>query len=752
LDIASIQSQFLQSRKVNTKGEDIVKYNMTKLATALLLAGVGQSVLAVPGGCPSDGATPLTIGAVNPLNGFPEVVSDSQGLALQLCLDSVDPANGLPPNCFFDPPDPSNPFSAQIGFGAEGFWWAADATIDVPASGLSAILVQAVEAAFLTEVPIDGEQFPSTRLRIRIDVPAPGIYTVTHPYGQIEYVVAAVDAGQEVRDSFDIEFAANTSHQGRVGPLLRWDSTPPAPPVGFIGDGETAHTVIGSPCGTNYFEISGVALDGTTPIDLDGSGGNVVRTDLFTVIGQLFDGVIQAPLNVNRASYIRDAAGAGQVDIFAMSSTTASVSMDGGPNLPPGPLVLTGDGGNFFSSLSLADATTLPATVEVTASNVGNDPTTHVSMLTDQVTIQKAEYDVTTGQLSVQASSSDGFAPPTLGAFGLGPMPGGSLSMSLPVPPFQVTVTSSAGGSDTEPVSLVAVAVPGNNAPVARDDNVTTAEDTAIVINLLADNGLGADFDPDAPANDIVPSSVQIVQTPVGGLVDNGDGSVDYAPLPNFSGTDTFTYRVQDNLGAFSNVATVTVDVTAVNDPPTALDDAATTDIDVAVSIPVLNNDSDPDAGDILTIAPGSITAPANGSASQNGNQILYTPNLGFSGLDSFQYSVTDGLATVSATVTVDVRAAVIDQLSVTFAQFRTRSLRWDIRGSSSVNGPGNEVTIHIGPDLTGPVLGTADVDTLGLWRFRAAGSGISPDASGLISIESSQGGVQLAVPLSIRQ
>ena len=113
--------------------------NRTTATVVAAVLGL-QWGLAVQAACPLDVATPFTAGSVNYNNGFAEYVEDDNGLALELCLD--------PLNCFFDPLDPANPFSLQIGFGAEGFWWAADTDITVVASGLSAILVQAAEAAF----------------------------------------------------------------------------------------------------------------------------------------------------------------------------------------------------------------------------------------------------------------------------------------------------------------------------------------------------------------------------------------------------------------------------------------------------------------------------------------------------------------------------------------------------------------------------------------------------------------------------
>ncbi len=90
---------------------------------------------------------------------------------------------------------------------------------------------------------------------------------------------------------------------------------------------------------------------------------------------------------------------------------------------------------------------------------------------------------------------------------------------------------------------------------------------------------------------------------------------------------------------------------------PLAVNDTATTTQGVAVVISVLTNDYDAD-GDTLTIQ--SFTQGASGSVSNNGNGTLtYAPNNGFSGADSFSYTITDGQGgTNSASVSVSVAAA----------------------------------------------------------------------------------------------
>ena len=109
-----------------------------------------------------------------------------------------------------------------------------------------------------------------------------------------------------------------------------------------------------------------------------------------------------------------------------------------------------------------------------------------------------------------------------------------------------------------------------------------------------------------------------------------------------------------------------TITVTDVNDPPVAEDDSATTLEDAPVTIDVLSNDSDVE-GDTLTVQ--SVTQGTNGSVINNGGDVTYSPEPGFSGTDSFNYTVSDGnggtdTATVTVTVTViETRAAISVQI-----------------------------------------------------------------------------------------
>ncbi|NEO44624.1 MAG: tandem-95 repeat protein [Moorea sp. SIO4A3] len=195
----------------------------------------------------------------------------------------------------------------------------------------------------------------------------------------------------------------------------------------------------------------------------------------------------------------------------------------------------------------------------------------------------------------------------------------------------------------TATVSVDVTAV--NEAPVATDDTASTELNTAVDINVLAND---TDAEDDA-------LTVVIDQQGANGtaVVNDVDGTITYTPVDGFTGSDTFTYQVSDGTNP-PVTATVSVDVTAVNEAPVAADDTATTTPNTAVDINVLANDSDPD-GDELTVTIEQ--QQFNGTAVVNpDNTITYTPNDGFTGADSFTYQVSDGTnPAVTATVSVDV-------------------------------------------------------------------------------------------------
>ncbi|MCI0731835.1 MAG: tandem-95 repeat protein, partial [Chloroflexi bacterium] len=208
------------------------------------------------------------------------------------------------------------------------------------------------------------------------------------------------------------------------------------------------------------------------------------------------------------------------------------------------------------------------------------------------------------------------------------------------------TYTINDGNGETATATVTVTVTPVNDSPVAVNDSATTAEDTAVAIDVLAN-------DSDEEGDTLVVDSV--TQPGNGTAAINPDNTITYTPDENFNGADSFTYTAGDGNGG-SATATVAVAVSPVNDDPLAVDDAATTPEDTPVTVDVLANDSDVD-GDVLAVA--SITQPANGTAVLNlDDTITYTPTATYNGPDSLTYTISDGNGgTATATLSIVVTA-----------------------------------------------------------------------------------------------
>ena len=206
---------------------------------------------------------------------------------------------------------------------------------------------------------------------------------------------------------------------------------------------------------------------------------------------------------------------------------------------------------------------------------------------------------------------------------------------------FSYTISD---GTESKTASVTVSVGAVNDAPVGINDAVTTDEDTVATGNVLTND---TDLDGDA-------LTAALATDPANGSVNvNSDGSFEYTPNANFNGADSFTYTVSD--GVLTNTATVNVTVNSANDAPVAVDDSAFTTEGNAVTINVLNNDADID-GDALSVT--GVENPANGAAVINSDgTIAYIPDAGFSGTDTFSYTVSDGTESKTASVTVSVDA-----------------------------------------------------------------------------------------------
>lgn len=477
---------------------------MKRTLLALLVASAldmfaAQAAMAQAATCAlangGNGASPISTGPNNPLNGFSTFVA-SGGTALELCTD--------PAYCFFDPVVAGNLFSEQIGTGGESFWYSADAFI-VGNNGLTVNYITAAEAAFTTGDPVPGGQFSFTRLRIRIDVPQPGIYTLVHPYGEKQWTVDAVDVGNEINETLDVSFTPNMAQSSAfnaIGPFLQWDATAPAAPTGFIGDFNVGHTVTGSPCGTNFIRLTGTNLDGTQIAGgIDGSGVDRLESTEFFVQGKIFTGLFRAPLAVQRATFNRSDAAEAQLDVFAtvpggLATTEVRVAESGQPPVRLlAPATLAGnvvDGYFASAALSTANPGVMPNSVAVTAADTatvaGALPTTLLVKAVDNVVITQADYDVAAKVLTVNATSSDTRAGGPLLTVYETQSPVG-VAQTTNAPPFQVTVVSASGGTATATVNVVATPLP--LAPTALSGTATAFNSVSLSWTDASSNEAG---------------------------------------------------------------------------------------------------------------------------------------------------------------------------------------------------------------------------------------------------------------------
>jgi VCBS repeat-containing protein len=200
------------------------------------------------------------------------------------------------------------------------------------------------------------------------------------------------------------------------------------------------------------------------------------------------------------------------------------------------------------------------------------------------------------------------------------------------------TYKASDGELESEPATVTITIAAVNDAPVAEDIEAETAEDEAVEITLVA-----SDVEDDE-------LTAEIVVEPLHGEVTLEGFTATYTPDPDYNGMDSFTYKVNDG-ELYSEPATVTITVAAVNDAPVAADIEAETDEDTAVEITLVASDVDSDELTAEIVDP-----PLHGEVTLEGFTATYTPDLDYNGIDSFTYKASDGeLESEPATVTIAV-------------------------------------------------------------------------------------------------
>jgi photosystem II stability/assembly factor-like uncharacterized protein len=317
---------------------------------------------------------------------------------------------------------------------------------------------------------------------------------------------------------------------------------------------------------------------------------------------------------------------------------------------------LTGTGANLTytptANLNGADSFTFkvndgkvdsaPATVSITVTPINDKPVVNVPGAQSATTSAQLSFtitasDVDTGQTFTFAATSlpsGASLNATSGVFTWTPA-------STQTGTFTVSFTATDNGTPplTSDAKTVTITVSNTTPPTANAQTVTTNEDTAKAITLTGSDSASR------------PLTYTVTSQPANGALAGTAPNLTYTPAANFNGTDSFKFRV-NNGQTNSSEATITINITPVNDAPVANAQTVTTNEDTAKQITLTG--SDPDNNTLSFII---VTQPTNGALTGTGASLNYTPTANFNGADSFTFKVNDGQvdsapATVSITVT----------------------------------------------------------------------------------------------------
>ncbi len=316
------------------------------------------------------------------------------------------------------------------------------------------------------------------------------------------------------------------------------------------------------------------------------------------------------------------------------------------------------DGFTYVANDGTVDSA--PATVSVTVLAANTAPVADAqSVVTDEdtalaVTLTGSDADGDTLSFAVQSGPANGTLSGT--APNLTYTPNANFNGA-----DSFTFVANDGAVDSAPATVDVTVNPVNDAPVADAQSVVTDEDTALAVTLT-----GSDIDSAGPL------AFSVQAGPANGTLSGTAPNLTYTPNANFNGTDSFTFVANDGT-LDSAAATVSVTVNPVNDAPVANTQSVTTDQGVASPVTLTGSDVD---GDTLSYAVA--TVPANGTLSGTAPNLVYTPNAGFNGADSFTFTVNDG--------TVDSAAATVD-ITVNAVGAQTATIVFSTSGAGAVPG-----------------------------------------------------------------
>ena len=423
--------------------------------------------------------------------------------------------------------------------------------------------------------------------------------------------------------------AASTGTVAIIGDQLRY-----TPPAGFIGAATFTYTVSDGTATDDGMVTVDVAAVNDPPVAVDDTATTAEDTPL-TVAGTTLvandSDPESSPLSITTV-------GAATHGSVALAGGTVTFTPDANFAGAAGFTYTVSDGVNTDDGAVTVTVTPVqdpPVAVDDTAAGTEDTP-----LVVAAATLLANDTDPDGDALTLTAVSAATGGTVALAGTTITFTPSPNLSGAAG---FDYTV-SDGGRTDVGHVALTFA--PVQDPPIAGDDTAVTAEDTPLV--FAASALLVNDVDVDGPA-----LTVTAVTAPSHGTVGLAGGTVTFTPDADYNGPAGFDYTVSD--GALTDTGHVAVTITAVNDPPVAVDDTATTAEDTPLAIAataLAANDTDVDSGSRTVTA---VASPLHGTVALAGGTVTFTPDANYSGPASFDYTVSDGALTDVGTVAVTV-------------------------------------------------------------------------------------------------
>ena len=340
----------------------------------------------------------------------------------------------------------------------------------------------------------------------------------------------------------------------------------------------------------------------------------------------------------------------GTIESFAFTAPTNGLISGTAPNLVYTPNAdFNGSDSFTFTATDNDGGTSAASTISIVVSAVNDLPTANPNSVTTPednviaIILSGTDIDGTIASYSVNNPANgtlSGTAP------NLTYTPNANFNGS---DSFTFSVTDNDGGTSTPATVSISVSSV-NDLPVAVSQSLSTLEDNAIVFTI---SGTDADGTITSYA----------VGNPSNGTLSGTAPNLTYTPNANFNGSDSFTFTVTDNEGGTSVLAIISIQVSSVNDLPSAVSQSVSTTENSPIAITISGSDADG------TISSYTLGNPANGTLSGTAPNLTYTPNANFNGNDSFTFSVTDNDGGVSTEATISIVVAAVNDVPTADAQ-----------------------------------------------------------------------------------